>query len=61
MFSFLPKNPTFRYSGIFCEMHVLLLLVYMVEQKTAKNRLVKAEPFPISQTENDCMNGMARC
>ena len=42
-------------------MRVLLLLVYMVEQKTAKNRLVKAEPLPISKTENDCMNGMARC
>ena len=27
--SFLSQNPTFWYSGIFCEMHVLLLLVYL--------------------------------
>ena len=29
IFSFLLQNPAFRYSGIFCEMHVLLLLVYL--------------------------------
>ena len=29
IFSFLPQNPAFRYSGIFCEMYVLLLLVYL--------------------------------
>ena len=29
IFSFLPQNPAFCYSGIFCEMLVLLLLVYL--------------------------------
>ena len=33
----------------------------LVEQKTGKSRLFKAEPLPICKMENDCMNDMARC
>ena len=33
----------------------------MVEQKTGKSRLFKAEPLPICKMENDRMNDMARC
>ena len=33
----------------------------LVEQNLTKCRLVKAEPLPISNIKNDCMNDMASC
>ena len=39
----------------------LSMCSFLVEQKTGKSRLFKAEPLPICKMKNDCMNDMTRC
>ena len=42
-------------------MKELTRIYYMVEQKSGKNRLVKAQPLPTCKMENDSMNFSQLC